>query len=127
MAELGYLRVRVDGTTAIERDLSRLGLRLADLDFRTIASEGMRLAASFAPKKSGKLAASIKGNKSKSRATIKAGSAAVPYAGAINYGWLRRGIEPAHFMQRADLVLRRTVPAELESQIRRAIRDKGLS
>lgn len=119
------LYLRVNGAGEVERDLAKLGVRLADLDFTRIANEGMRLAASFAPRKSGKLAQSIKANKSKSRATIRAGSSRVPYAGAINYGWRKRGIEPAHFMQRADLVLRRTVPAELENQIRTIIARQG--
>ena len=123
----GYLRVQVDGTTALVRDLSRLGLRVSDLDFRSIANQGMRLAAGFAPKRSGVLARSIKANKAKNRATIKAGNARVPYAAPINYGWARRNIDPSNFMQKADAVLRRRVPAELERQINRAIRNRGMS
>jgi hypothetical protein len=119
--------IKVTGLQEVERDLARIGVKLSDLDFRGIASEGMRLAASFAPKKSGKLAASIKGSKSKSRATIKAGGARVPYAAAINYGWRRRNIAPAGFMQRADEVLRRTVPAELEAQMKRIIAGQGMA
>lgn len=116
--------LRVTGAGEVQRDLARLGLRLSDLDFTKIANEGMRLAAAFAPRRSGRLAASIKASKTKSRATIRAGSARVPYAGAINYGWRSRNIGPAYFMQRADLVLRRRVPRELQRQIRRLIRQQ---
>ena len=124
---MSYLRVDVDGVSAVQRDLTKVGLKLSDLDFTKIANLGMRLAAKFAPKKTGALAASIKANKSKSRAVIRAGGARVPYAGAINYGWRKRNIGPAHFMQKADIVLRRKVPAQLEMQVRRAISRQGLS
>lgn len=119
--------LRMTGLEELERDLKGIGVKLSDLDFAGIASEGMRLAASFAPKRSGKLAASIKGSKSKSRATIKAGGARVPYAAPINYGWRKRNIAPSQFMQRADEVLRRRVPAELEAQMRRIIAQQGMS
>jgi hypothetical protein len=119
--------LKITGLQEVERDLARIGVKLSDLDFAGIASEGMRLAASFAPKRSGKLAASIKGSKSKSRATIRAGGARVPYAAAINYGWRKRHIEPAGFMQRADEVLRRRVPAELEEQMKRIIAGQGMA
>lgn len=119
--------IRVSGADEVQRDLAKLGIRLADLDFSKIANEGMRLAAAFAPRRSGRLAQSIKANKAKSRATIRAGSARVPYAGAINYGWRKRNIEPALFMQRADLVLRRRVPTELQEQIQRLIAAQRMS
>jgi hypothetical protein len=125
MAE--FLRVRTEGADEVERSLARIGVRLSDLDFTKIASEGMRLAAEFAPKVSGALRASIKGSKSKSRATIKAGSARVPYAAPINYGWAKRNIAPSNFLKRADLELRRTVPDQLAQQIARIIRQQGLS
>lgn len=100
---------------------------MSDIDFTVIANEGMRLAARFAPRRSGRLRASIKANKAKSKAVIRAGSARVPYAGAINYGWRARNIDPSNFMQRADEVLRRTVPKTLERQMKRMIRRQGLS
>lgn len=124
---MSAIYLRATGIGEVERNLAKLGIRLSDLDFTKIANEGMRLAAAFAPKRSGALAASIKASKGKSRATIRAGSKAVPYAGAINYGWAKRNIKGSHFMQRADMVLRRTVPAELEHQIRAAIARQGMS
>lgn len=119
--------MRITGAAEVEAKLARLGLNLQDIDFTAIANEGMRLAASFAPKKSGKLAGSIKANKAKNKAVIRAGTSRVPYAGAINYGWRKRNIEPALFMQQADLVLRRTVPDDLQRQLRRIIARQGLS
>lgn len=127
MAAGGATYLRMTGLEEVERDLKAIGVKLSDLDFAGIASEGMRLAASFAPNKSGKLRASIKGSKSKSRATIKAGGARVPYAAAINYGWYKRNIQASGFMQKADVVLRQRVPAELEAQMKRIIAQRGMA
>ena len=121
------LHLRITGADELERSLLTIGVRMSDLDFRAIADEGVRLAARFAPRRSGRLARSIKASASQSKAVIRAGSAAAPYAGPINYGWQSRRIPPAHFMQKADLVLRRTVPPRLERQIQRIIRRQGMS
>lgn len=117
----------IEGADEVERALNRLGLKFSDLDFRVIADDGMRLAARFAPHRTGRLQASIKASTSVSKAVIRAGGARVPYAGVINYGWARHGIGPVHFMQRADAVLRRTVPIELRRQTDRLIRRQGMS
>lgn len=44
-------------------------------------------ASALAPKLTGALASSVVGNPSAEKAQILAGSAAVPYAGVIEYGW----------------------------------------
>jgi hypothetical protein len=126
MAET-FIRLSRIGVDEIERDLRYVGLKLSDLDFAGIANEGMRLAASFAPVRSGALRRSIKASKGKSRATIRAGSKAVPYAGPINYGWYKRGIRASRFMQRADKEMRRTVPIELKRQIEHLIATRGMT
>jgi hypothetical protein len=118
--------IRIDGLRAVDRDLSRTNVKLSDLDFRGIANEGMRLAASFAPARSGRLKRSFRASKSKNKATIRAGLKSVPYAGVINYGWPRRNIKRQGFMQKADRILRRRVPRQLEKQVRRIIRQRRL-
>jgi hypothetical protein len=112
------LTFRYEGQAAVDRNLRRTGVKVSDLDFKAIAAEGMRLAASFAPERTGKLKRSLRASKSKNKATIRAGGAKAIYAGPINYGWKRRNIPASRFMQRADEVLQRTVPAELERQIK---------
>ena len=119
------ITVNIGGLAAVERQLERYGARLSDLDFRGIAREGMRLAAAFAPKRSGRLSRSIKANSAANKAVIRAGNATVKYAGPINYGWKARNIAASRFMQRADLVLRKKVPRELEAQIARIIARTG--
>lgn len=120
--------VKVVGLREVIRDLHRIGVEADDLKtaFSRIAATGARLASAFAPKRTGRLAASVKGNKAKSKAVIRSGSARVPYAGAINYGWPRRGIEPAHFMQKADRAIEPEAIRMLEDNLNQLIRERGL-
>lgn len=120
---------RIEGLTRAVRDLERLGLDVGDLKdaFAGIARLGARLASGFAPRRSGALAGNVRGNRAKSRATVSAGGARVPYAGVINYGWKARGIQASGFMQRADEALRPEAPDLLIKAINSAITERGLS
>ena len=120
--------VRVEGLKELVRHLQSLGVEVQDLKgvFGELSTRAAGAAASFAPHRSGKLAASIRGSKAKNYATVKAGGARVPYAGAINYGWRRRHIAPSGFMQRADAVVRPTVVPAIEQAINLAIAARGL-
>jgi len=120
--------VRVEGLNKVVRDLLKLGLEVEDLKdaFSGIAAEGAELASSFAPKRSGRLAASVRGNKAKNKAVVMAGRASVPYAGPINYGWPKRGIAASSFMQRADEVLQPKALQAITDALDEKIREKGL-
>jgi hypothetical protein len=120
--------VRVEGLNDLTRNLAALGLELDDLKdaFGEIAAQGARLASSFAPRRTGALAGSVRGNRSKNKAVVAAGNARVPYARVINYGWPSRGIRASSFMQKADERMRPVALAELERQISSAIRRRGL-
>lgn len=120
--------VRIEGLNRIIRDLQQLGLEIDDLKevFGKIAAEGARLASSFAPVRTGALAASIRGSRAKNKAVIMAGRARVPYAAPINYGWPRRNIRGAEFMQRADEAMRPRALEALETAIAQKIRERGL-
>jgi len=120
--------VQVTGLNKVVRDLQTLGLELNDIKdaFAKIAAEGARVASSFAPRRTGALQASVRGNRAKNKAVVAAGRARVKYAGPINYGWPKRNIKPALFMQRADTVMRPKALNELEKSIERKIRQKGL-
>ena len=121
--------VQVTGLNAVVRELQALGVTVDDLKgaFSTIADEGASLAAGFAPKRSGRLAASIRGNRAKNKAVVVAGGRAAQYAGPINYGWPRRNIAASGFMQRADAALQPRVLGRLETEIDNAIRRSGLT
>lgn len=120
--------MRVEGLNETLTALQRFGVEADDLKdvMAEIADLGARLAAGYAPKDSGRLATSVRGNKAKAKAIVIAGRARVPYAGAINYGWPRRGIKPRLFMQRADAELAPRAVELLERGLDEAARKAGL-
>ena len=124
-----YVSVRIDGLNAVIRDLLGMGLEVEDLKgaFSDIARYGAIVAARNAPRRSGTLAGDIRGNRARNKAVIAAGRAGVPYAGAINYGWAARGIQPSAFMQKADQELQPYSLRVLEQDINAAIRRRGLA
>lgn len=123
------MSVRIEGLNKMVRDLQALGLELDDLKdaFAGVAADGARLAAAFAPRRSGALAASVRGNRAKSKAVVAAGKARVPYAAVINYGWRKRRIGASRFMQRADEAMQPRALAELDRAIEQRIKAKGLA
>lgn len=120
---------KVEGLNKLTRDLQALGLDVDDLKdaFSAIAAEGAELAARYAPRRTGTLAGSVRGNRAKNKAVVSAGRARVPYAGPINYGWPARGIAAAGFMQKADQAMQPKALAQLEIEINRAITRRGLA
>lgn len=121
--------VRVEGLKETVRNLQALGVEVTDLKaaFGAIAERAAGLAASFAPHRTGKLAASIKGSNAKNYATVRAGGARVPWAGPINFGWPKRGLKANRFMQRADDAIRPDIESDLVSALDKLIADRGLS
>lgn len=123
------MAVQVEGLNQAVRALKRYGVEVADLKgvFAEVASEGARLASGYAPKSSGRLAGSVRGNKAQNRAVIVAGGARVPWAGPVNYGWRKRNIRPREFMQRADAALAPRVVGMLERGLDEAAGKAGLT
>lgn len=120
--------VRVEGLNRVVRQLKELGLDVSDLKdaFANLAQDAARAVERHTPKRSGKLASSIRGNRAQSKAVVRAGKAAVPYAGAINYGWPKRNIAPALFMQQGDAELQPVAIHQLEQGIEQAIKKRQL-
>ena len=85
-----------------------------------------QVAAGFAPKRTGRLAASVRGSRAKNKAVVMAGRASVVYAGPINYGWPARKIAASGFMQKADEVMAPKALQALEDAIESKIKSKGL-
>lgn len=119
---------RVEGLNALVRDLQAMGVEVDDLKdaMASIAAKGARVAARFAPLRSGALRRSIRGNRAKGRAVVAAGGGRVVYAGVQNYGWPKRNIPATGFMQRTDAAMRPVALAELEKNVDKLIREKGL-
>jgi len=120
---------RVQGLSQVVRALKALGLEVDDLKaaFAKIAAEGAQAASGHAPRRSGRLASDIRGNRAQSKAVVTAGRGSVPYAGPINYGWPRRNIAASGFMQAADEQMQPKALQLLEDEINRQIRAKGLN
>lgn len=120
---------RVEGLNKFTRALTQVGVEIDDLKdvMGGIAALGARFASGFAPKRSGRLAGTIRGNRAKSKAVVTAGRARVPYAGPINYGWKARNIAPARFMQRADAQVAPRAVQMLEDGVNDVIKREGLN
>lgn len=86
--------VRVDGARQLRRNLKRAGADLDDLkEVHAAVAEYVAVrAAAAAPRRTGRLAGTVRGNRARARATVSAGRASVPYAGPIHWGWPARGI-----------------------------------
>lgn len=120
--------VRVEGLNRVTRALQGLGLDVEDLvgAFGAIADQAVDRIQAHVPKRSGALASDIRGNKSKNKAVVRAGRAAIPYAGPINYGWPKRGIEAAGFMQKGDEEMQPIAAQLLADEIDKRVRARGL-
>lgn len=125
MAQTG---VRIEGLSKAVRNLKALGLDVEDLKgaFSRIAAEAAQRVTRHVPHRSGRLAASVRGNRAQSKAVVTIGRASVPYAGPINYGWPKRNIAAANFIAKTDAEISPVALRLLEDEINKAIRDKGL-
>jgi hypothetical protein len=92
--------VTVEGARELRRSLARAGGDLGDMKevHGEIANYVAVRAKSAAPRRSGRLASSTRGNRAQSTAVVRAGGASVPYAGVIHWGWARHSIEPQPFL-----------------------------
>lgn len=119
---------RVEGLSSVVKALKGLGLDVEDLRaaFARIAQEGTATAQGLAPKRTGRLAGSVRGNRAQSKAVVTAGRSSIRYAGPINYGWPARGIAASGFMQRTDQALRPRALTLLEDEVNHRIRARGL-
>jgi hypothetical protein len=88
--------VRVVGAARLRSTLRKAGADLGDLKDanqkvgQLVAQESTPIA----PRRSGRLAGSVRSARQVGRARVLAGGAAVPYAGVIHWGWPARNIAP---------------------------------
>ena len=75
--------------------MKRAGADLADLKsvHAAVAELVAQKSRPRAPRRSGRLAATVRGNRAAARSTVMAGRAAVPYANPIHWGWPARNIK----------------------------------
>lgn len=98
--------IAVDGLKDLLADLRRFqevetlnAIKAANKQAAEMVAEEGRVRV---PRRTGRLAKSIKAQATQSSASVKAGSGKrVPYAGVIHFGWLRRHIRPRPFLYEA--------------------------
>lgn len=99
----GKTLYEVEGGRQLRKTLREAGDDLTDL--KSVHHQAAQIAANrvadLAPKVSGKLAATIRAAGTKTAGIIRAGNnSKVKYAGPIQWGWFRRGIQPNPFATR---------------------------
>lgn len=119
--------VKIEGLGRLRAALRRAGLELADLKEANAAAAALvaTAASARAPRRTGRLAASIRGNRAVSRATILAGGAAVPYAAPIHWGWPARHIEANPFISEAAQATESAWVPAYEAEILRVVDSVG--
>lgn len=95
------LRLDSRGMATLARTLKKAGADMQDLkaSYRRAADAVQPAVVGHTPKRSGKLAGSIRAGATQRAGVVRAGGGRVKYAGPINYGWPGHNIEPAHFLQ----------------------------
>jgi hypothetical protein len=95
--------VRVIGIDRLTRTLRAAGDDLSDLKDANAAAGRMVAGAAqgTVPRRSGRLASTIRASRQARRAQVVAGRASVPYAGPIHWGWPSRGIGAQPFLSEA--------------------------
>ena len=116
--------VRVRGVNRLARTLRAAG---RDLDqMKDAHSKAARYvagaSAAAAPKRTGALAASVRGSNAARKATVRAGGAAVPYAGPIHWGWPARHIAAQPFISDTAQATEPVWVRMYEADLRRILR-----
>ena len=95
--------ITVEGIKQVTDSLKKLNKDLeSNIELnKELSTTLSQKASAMAPVLTGALASSVKGNPSAEKAQILAGSAAVPYAGVIEYGWPQRNIEAQPYLNPA--------------------------
>lgn len=119
----GNVEVRVEGLNRTIRALSKAGADAQEMK-ALMHSIGMLVVnAAVIPNRTGRLEASVRAGKGKTKAVVRAGGARVPYAGVIHYGWPARNIAPNEFLrialQRQQQAVLSTLNAGLDDLLRK--------
>lgn len=120
--------IQVKGLRETVRTLEKFGAAAADLKaaFTRIGNLVANEAKVLAPRKSGKLAGTIKASNTKNKSIVRAGSG-IAYAGVQNYGWPRHNIEGKHFMETALQTKQDEAFTALNDELHGLIRNLGLN
>lgn len=121
--------VHVEGLREIVRDLEAAGVEVEDLKdvFGPIADQGADVARPFAPRRSGALASSTRGNRAKNKAVVMIGRGRTTrYAAPLIWGWPARNIPASPLVPRTNQWMESDVPELIEQGIGRVMEGLGL-
>jgi len=95
--------VQVVGAKELRKTMKAAGDDLGDLKavHQAVGNMVVGVARGLAPVRTGALAGSIRTTKAAGGIALKAGSAGIPYAGPIHWGWPARGIKAQPFLSDA--------------------------
>lgn len=102
--DAGDVRIRVAGLGKALRAMQRAGADAEDMR-ELMISLGMIVIHAARPRTpvlDGRLQATLRPGRGKTKSVVRAGGARTPYAGVIHYGWPARNIAPQPFL--ADAV-----------------------
>lgn len=93
--------IRVEGARNFRRTLRRAGDDLGDLRVLHAQVAGVVSRSARPPRRTGKLAGTVRPAGTATAAIVRAGFASVPYAGPIHWGWPLRNITAQPFLSDA--------------------------
>ena len=100
--------IKITGLSEVQRNLRKLSTDALDLNKTEFLETNKQVAEivinetkKYVPILNGALAAAIRNASTKKSAKVRAGNAAVPYAGPIHFGWPSRSIKPNTFLYEA--------------------------
>jgi hypothetical protein len=117
--------------TGVKETINALNLFIEDVKAnqslnKEIGSKISQNASALAPKRTGALSRSVGFEASAEKATIYAGSAAVPYAGVTEYGWPQRNRQARPYLNPAVKNNMGFVITKYNEEIQKAIRKYNL-
>lgn len=97
----GRGKLEIEGLKQVQRTLKDFSKATRD-EMKEVHREAGEIvvegALRIVPFRTGRLAASLKSNPTMRQGRVRVGSASVPYAGAIHFGWAARNIQPNPFI-----------------------------
>jgi len=106
---------QVEGGTANLKDAHDAGAKIVE-----------REAVRIVPRRSGVLAGSLRSSGQARQGVVRAGRAAVPYAGVIHFGWAKRNIAPQPYLYDAVDSRRQEVLDAYGVDVNKVIKANGL-
>jgi hypothetical protein len=120
--------ITVEGAKQLQRALRQVEGGMADLKVAHAEAAKIveRQAEAIAPRRSGRLAASVRSSGQARQGIVRAGKAVVPYAGVIHFGWAARNIAPQPYLYNALDARRGEVIATYNGHVNKLIKKNDL-